>query len=270
MKTTKDKFQPLVDYVSGIAKCRMMPNTGHDMNHLHRVCRLARKLLCDKDTFYPISGNESFGRCIEINDNLAEASTIVASYFHDIADYSEDHPEAQMNGARTIMVAKREMNKSLLSKAIREIGFQHTVEENIDSHSLKELVSFAIGQCKMGYSRSESGPVSVVSAVIQDAHYIDSIGVVGISKMIVNSSLEDQDIYNPTDPFSRKRYSNRENAKYLFNQIKCTKTGIWAEKMNTPLGTRMVKKRLLNTYKFFENFAEEIDEVLPDSWFPRF
>ena len=247
----REYLAPLVKRLTEIATEEMQMDPAHDLNHLHRVCKMALRLL---DAKYGTSPESPF-------DMDMECGVVIASYLHDIFNTpkNEKRPSGEHNtdAYRSALRAKEIMVKKPHDPVlIQYIGSEDNVMIDRIFEAIREH-SFT----------SDITASNFISEVLQDADRLDALGVVGISRIMANSVAMGQKIYHPEDPFATER---KLDSTYLFDTWWQTRGMHYHLTFNTPLGKRLGRERTLETFQYFAKFGEEIGHPIPIYWYPKF
>jgi uncharacterized protein len=141
---------------------------AHDINHLHRVWRVAQRLLAahpEADTLVVLAG----------------------CYLHDAVNLPKNHPDR----ARASQMAARRARQMLA-----EAGFP---DDKLDAvaHAI-EAHSFSAG----------IAPLTIEAKIVQDADRMDALGAVGLARMFYTAGRMGSALAHPDDPLATAREAN--------------------------------------------------------------
>lgn len=138
---------------------------AHDINHLHRVWKVAAQLLND----YPEA------------DALA---VLAACYLHDIVNLPKDHPD---RASASCLAARRARDKlaSVGFPAEKIAGVAHAIEAH----------SFSAGIV----------PATIEAKIVQDADRLDALGAVGLARLFYTAGRLGSALAHPVDPLAENR-----------------------------------------------------------------
>ncbi|MDR3480152.1 MAG: HD domain-containing protein [Burkholderiaceae bacterium] len=138
---------------------------AHDLQHLHRVWRLAQALLAE----YP----------------QADAMIVQAAcYLHDLVNVPKDHPDRAQ--ASTLAAG-------LACAKLERIGFPSEklagVAHAIEAHSFSASIA----------------PTTIEARIVQDADRLDALGAVGLARLFYTAGRMGSALAHPTDPLGAQR-----------------------------------------------------------------
>ena len=143
-----------------IAAAQVQDDGAHDLNHLHRVWRLARQLLASH----------------------ADADALVvqaACYLHDLVNLPKNHPER----AQASRMAARQA-QALLAQAGFPADKLPAVAHAIEAHSFSAGIA----------------PRTVEARIVQDADRLDALGAVGLARLFYTAGRMGSAFAHPSDP----------------------------------------------------------------------
>lgn len=159
------KNESLTQRLIAIAADEQQADGAHDLQHLHRVWKLAQTLLHD----YP-----------EADAMVVQA----ACYLHDLVNLPKNHPER--NRASTFAAR-------LACEKLAQIGFPEEklpgVAHAIEAHSFSAAIV----------------PTTIEAMIVQDADRLDALGAVGLARLFYTAGRMESALAHPTDPAALHR-----------------------------------------------------------------
>jgi uncharacterized protein len=157
-----EQWKPLL---SAIASASGQDDGAHDINHLHRVWKLARTLL----TEYA---------------NADALVVLAACYLHDLVNLPKNHPDR----AQASRLAAR-----MACEQLREIGFPPEkldgVAHAIEAHSFSAAIA----------------PATIEAMIVQDADRLDALGAVGLARLFYTAGRMGSALAHAADPLALQR-----------------------------------------------------------------
>lgn len=138
---------------------------AHDIQHLHRVWRVARQLL----------------------DEYPEANALVvlaACYLHDLVNLPKNHPQ-RAEASRLAAVKARAV---LLAESFPAADLD-AVAHAIEAHSFSAGIA----------------PTTLEARIVQDADRMDALGAVGLARMFYTAGRMGWSLAHPDDPLALHR-----------------------------------------------------------------
>jgi uncharacterized protein len=138
---------------------------AHDINHLHRVWRVAQTLL----------------------DAHPEADALVVlagCYLHDTVNVPKDHPDR----AKASQMAAR-LARQMLTDAGFPVDKLDAVAHAIEAHSFSAAIT----------------PTTIEAQIVQDADRMDAVGAVGLARMFYTAGRMGSALAHPDDPLASAR-----------------------------------------------------------------
>ena len=138
---------------------------AHDINHLHRVWRVAQTLL----------------------DAHPEADALVVlagCYLHDTVNVPKDHPDR----AKASQMAAR-LARQMLMDAGFPVDKLDAVAHAIEAHSFSAAIT----------------PTTIEAQIVQDADRMDAVGAVGLARMFYTAGRMGSALAHPDDPLASAR-----------------------------------------------------------------
>lgn len=138
---------------------------AHDINHLHRVWKVAQLLLAD----HP------------------EADTMIvqaACYLHDIVNLPKNHPD-RAHASR--LAAQHACEK--LTAAGFPIDKLQGIAHAIEAHSFSAAIT----------------PTTIEAKIVQDADRLDALGAVGLARLFYTAGRMGSALAHPNDPLAEHR-----------------------------------------------------------------
>lgn len=138
---------------------------AHDINHLHRVWRVAQTLL----------------------DAHPEADALVVlagCYLHDTVNVPKDHPDR----AKASRMAAR-LARQMLTDAGFPVDKLDAVTHAIEAHSFSAAIT----------------PTTIEAQIVQDADRMDAVGAVGLARMFYTAGRMGSALAHPDDPLASAR-----------------------------------------------------------------
>lgn len=138
---------------------------AHDIQHLHRVWRVARQLL----------------------DEYPEANALVvlaACYLHDLVNLPKNHPQR----AEASRLAAVKARAALLAEGFPAADLD-AVAHAIEAHSFSAGIA----------------PTTLEAMIVQDADRMDALGAVGLARMFYTAGRMGWSLAHPDDPLALNR-----------------------------------------------------------------
>ncbi|ARP94466.1 HD domain-containing protein [Bordetella genomosp. 13] len=148
-----------------IATAQADGDGAHDLNHLHRVWRVAAALLAE----YPQA------------DRLVVQA---ACYLHDLVNLPKNHPERTQASRMAAELAARMLAEADFP-ADRLPGVCHAIEAH----------SFSAG----------IAPRTIEARIVQDADRLDALGAVGLARLFYTAGRMGSAFAHPSDPLGHTR-----------------------------------------------------------------
>jgi len=138
---------------------------AHDLNHLHRVWRLAAELLAESPA--------------------ADALVVQAAcYLHDLVNLPKNHPERAQASRMAAVLARRRLD---------EAGFPPDKLDGV-CHAI-EAHSYSAG----------IAPQTLEACIVQDADRLDALGAVGLARLFYTAGRMGSAFAHPADPLAHSR-----------------------------------------------------------------
>lgn len=148
-----------------IATADNQDDGAHDVNHLHRVWRIAQKLLAE----YP----------------QADAMAVQAAcYLHDIVNLPKNHPERSRASRLAARIACERLAAAGFP-ADKLDGVAHAIE----AHSFSASIA----------------PTTVEATIVQDADRLDALGAVGLARLFYTAGRMGSAFAHAADPLGAHR-----------------------------------------------------------------
>lgn len=98
-------------------------------------------------------------------------------------------------------------------------------------------------------------PLTLEARILQDADRLDAIGAIGIARVFLTGGVLGREIYNPDDPFCRKREPDdgRWNLDHFYQKLLKLESG-----MHTTAGRRLAKRRTEVVKRYLSDLEDEI------------
>lgn len=148
-----------------IATAHTHDDGAHDINHLHRVWRLARTMLGESPRADPMV-------------------VLAACYLHDLVNLPKNHPGR--SGASRLAAR-------LAGEKLAGAGFPEAKLEGV-AHAI-EAHSFSAG----------IAPKTVEARIVQDADRLDALGAVGLARLFYTAGRMGSAFAHPADPLGVHR-----------------------------------------------------------------
>ncbi len=159
---------PWLSHFIALATSAAEDDGAHDINHLHRVWRVAQSLLAAHPE--------------------ADALVVLAGcYLHDTVNLPKNHPDR----AKASQMAAR-----LAREMLAEAGFPadklDAVAHAIEAHSFSARIT----------------PLTIEAKIVQDADRMDALGAVGLARMFYTAGRMGSALAHPDDPLAMAREAN--------------------------------------------------------------
>lgn len=148
-----------------IATADQHDDGAHDLNHLHRVWRLARSMLAE-------------------NPQADQLVVQAACYLHDIVNLPKNHPDRAVASRQAAQLACKKLASADFPEAKLE-GVAHAIEAH----------SFSAG----------IAPTTVEAKIVQDADRLDALGAVGLARLFYTAGKMGSAFAHPADPLGLHR-----------------------------------------------------------------
>lgn len=160
-----DTLSLWIPRLTALATADCADDGAHDLNHLHRVWRIAQILLSSHPE--------------------ADSLTVLAAcYLHDIVNLPKNHPER----AQASRLAATEARHRL-----EQIDFPRDKLDAV-SHAI-EAHSFSAG----------IRPTTIEAQIVQDADRLDALGAVGLARLFYTAGRMGSALAHPDDPLACRR-----------------------------------------------------------------
>ena len=148
-----------------LAGASQQDDGAHDLNHLHRVWRVAQQLLADHRD--------------------ADALVVQAAcYLHDVVNLPKNHPD-RCRASR--LAAQRACER------LAQAGFPSEklagVAHAIEAHSFSAAIA----------------PTTLEAKIVQDADRLDALGAVGLARLFYTAGRMGSALAHPSDPLMLQR-----------------------------------------------------------------
>jgi len=191
-------------------------DAAHNLGHLKRVACMCKTI------------QKQEGGNIDV--------LLVSSYFHDIVSLPKNSP------------ARHCSSKLAAKKALQIL---HT-----DFPSFPHHLYSAVEEAIVCHSYSANiAPGSIEAKILQDADRIDALGAIGLARVFYIAGKLEQDLFDPDDPFAKKRELN--DRKFALDHF-YTKLFHLPQKMNTSEGKRIAEKRADVLINYINSLSQEI------------
>lgn len=159
---------------------------------------------------------------------------LAAAWLHDCVILPKNHPD---RNTASSLAAKKAVS------FLKEIGFPsdklHPVSHAIIAHSFSADIK----------------PETIEAQIVQDADRIDALGAIGIARCFLVSGQLDNPIYNPEDPFCKKRQP--DDSLWAIDHF-FKKLFRLPETLNTESARLIAEKRVRFMREYLDQFSKEI------------
>lgn len=177
------------------------------------------------------------GIALAAQENADLAIVLPACWLHDCVNVSKTSP--QRNQGSTLSADKA-------IEFLREVNYpEHTfdaIHHAIAAHSFSANIETTTLEAK----------------VVQDADRLDALGAIGLSRCLMLGATWESQLYNPLDPFAKKRELDDKN--YCIDHFYVKLKGL-VNTMKTPSGLLEAEKRWQFMQQFLDQLGAETGEL---------
>jgi len=214
---TKLKTDIIAEAERWVAELLQNDSTGHDMSHIDRVRRAARRIAQEE------------GADLFLVDMMA--------LFHEL-------PDEKLNLFESPEQAYRKMREWLEARELAE-GVIQEIEAVVSRQSYAHS----------GVNRERLD--SLAGKIVQDADRLEALGAIGAARCFAYGGKKGRPLYDAAIPFrnnvTEDNYRNSPSSLHHFTE----KLFRIKEKMNTATGKRLAEARHEFTKQFFDQFLAE-------------
>jgi len=139
-----------------------------------------------------------------------------------------------------------DISVKIARKVLRELNFP--------SNKVKDVI-YAIET--HSFTKGHIKPKTFEAQVLQDADRLDALGAIGLARCLMPAGVWDRALYNPKDPFAKKRKLN--DIKYTIDHF-FTKLLKLPSLMNTKTGRKIARRRVKILKEFLKELRKELKE----------
>ena len=220
-----------LEFYSFLTKCMdSFKCSAHDINHCHRVTKLAMK--------------------IAINEKNIDLDIVkVAALCHDVLDSKFNTNEDSLS-METILIEQLQTilpsNKiSIVLEIIKTIGYKNLLKSDWNANDK-----------------------TIEYKCVQDADLLDAIGCIGISRCFSYGGSKNRDLFGLTDYIPISNHEEYISQREIINQIKLSNIQHFFDKllrikdmMLTETGRIMAERRHENMIIFLTNLVDELNDA---------
>ena len=165
----------------------------------------------------------------------ADAEVVLAaSWLHDCVLVPKDHPDRN----RASALAAKKAEEFLLSIDFPAEKIE-SVKHAIEAHSYSAGIE----------------PASAEAKIVQDADRLDAIGAIGIARCLMIGGSLNRSVYNPEDPFCKKRTPDDDQwtIDHFYEKL---------FKLPDRMCTKTAKKEAERRVAFMKEFLREIEKEI--------
>lgn len=204
----------------------MQMNAGHDLGHVLRVLRNARRIY---------DGEVALGEAVDWEVVAA------AALLHDVVDLPKDHPDRHLASRQSAKLAAGHFRKLGAFEEARIERIAHAIEAH----------SFSAGIAAR----------SIEAKIVCDADRLESIGAFGIARVFLVSGQLGGMICDMADPFARGR--ELDDVRYTVDHFYSKMLKLTA-RLYTPSARAIGAQRHQFMLTYLAQLAEEIGEPLKE------
>ena len=214
--------QPTVDLIAA----EMQMNAGHDLGHLLRVLRNARRIY---------EGEVALGEAVDWEIVAA------AALLHDVVDLPKDHPERHLASRQSAELAAAHFQRLA---AFDAAGIER-IAHAIAAHSFSAGIEAR----------------SIEAKIVCDADRLESVGAFGIARVFLVSGQLGGMICDMADPFARGR--ELDDVRYTVDHFYSKMLKLTA-RLYTPSARAIGAQRHQFMLTYLAQLADEIGEPLKE------